>query len=89
MPNAKKLLDIKGVDLITAATYVGEVGDIRRFQDLRQNQKLAGFNLVENSSGGRIISLTVAILFLQQVGFTEKIHKLFHFRHWIKMRIGL
>lgn len=51
VPNADKLLDIKGVGLITAATFVGEVGDIRRFQDPRQIQKLAGFNLVENSSG--------------------------------------
>lgn len=51
VPNAEQLLDIKGVGLITAATFVGEVGDIRRFQDPRQIQKLAGFNLVENSSG--------------------------------------
>jgi len=51
VPNAEKMLDIKGVGLITAATFVGEVGDIRRFQDPRQIQKLAGFNLVENSSG--------------------------------------
>jgi len=51
VPNAEKLLDIKRVGLITAATFVGEVGDIRRFQDPRQIQKLAGFNLVENSSG--------------------------------------
>lgn len=45
VPNAEKLLDIKGVGLVTAATFVGEVGDIRRFQDPRQIQKLAGFNL--------------------------------------------
>ncbi len=51
IPNADKLLDIKGVGLITAATFVGEVGDISRFQDPRQIQKLAGLNLVENSSG--------------------------------------
>lgn len=51
VPNAEKLLDIKGVGLITAATFVGEVGDISRFQDPRQIQKLAGLNLVENSSG--------------------------------------
>jgi len=51
VPNAEKLLDIKGVGLITAATFVGEVGNISRFQDPRQIQKLAGFNLVENSSG--------------------------------------
>jgi len=51
VPNADKLLDIKGVGLITAATFVGEVGDISRFQDPRQIQKFAGLNLVENSSG--------------------------------------
>jgi transposase len=51
VPNASKLLDIKGVGLSTAATFVGEVGDISRFQDPRQIQKLAGFNLVANSSG--------------------------------------
>lgn len=51
VPNAEKLLAIKGIGLITAATFVGEVGDIRRFRDPRQIQKLAGFNLVENSSG--------------------------------------
>ncbi len=51
VPNASKLLDIKGVGLSTAATFVGEVGDISRFQDPRQIQKLAGYNLVANSSG--------------------------------------
>jgi transposase len=51
VPNANKLLDIKGVGLTTAATFVGEVGDIIRFQDPRQIQKLAGYNLVANSSG--------------------------------------
>ncbi len=51
VPNAEKILEIKGVGLVTAATFVGEVGDIRRFQDPRQIQKLAGLNLVENSSG--------------------------------------
>jgi transposase len=51
VPNAAKLLGIKGVGLITAATFVGEIGDIHRFKDPRQIQKLAGCNLVENSSG--------------------------------------
>lgn len=51
VPNAEKLLQIKGVGLITAATFVGEAGDISRFNDPRQIQKLAGLNLVENSSG--------------------------------------
>lgn len=51
VPNAAKLLSIKGVGLITATTFVGETGDIYRFEHPRQIQKLAGFNLVENSSG--------------------------------------
>lgn len=51
IPNAEKLMAIKGVGLITVATFVGEVGNINRFQDPRQIQKLAGLNLVENSSG--------------------------------------
>ncbi len=51
VPNADKLLKIKGVGMVTAATFVGETGDIHRFADPRQIQKLAGFNLVENSSG--------------------------------------
>gem|GEM_PF-4010831 len=42
---------IKGVGLVTAATFVGETGDIRRFEHPSQIQKLAGCNLVENSSG--------------------------------------
>jgi transposase len=51
VPNAGKLLDIKGVGVLTAAVFVGEVGDISRFADPRQIQKLAGLSLVENSSG--------------------------------------
>ena len=51
VPNAAKLLSIKGVGLITATTFVGETGDIHRFEHPRQIQKLAGFNLVDNSSG--------------------------------------
>jgi len=51
VPNAIKLLGIKGVGLVTATTFVSETGDIHRFEHPRQIQKLAGCNLVENSSG--------------------------------------
>ncbi|KJS73333.1 MAG: transposase [Desulfotomaculum sp. BICA1-6] len=51
VPNAVKLLSIKGIGLVTATTFVGETGDIHRFEHPRQIQKLAGCNLVENSSG--------------------------------------
>ena len=51
VPNAAKLLGIKGVGLVTVTTFVGETGNIHRFEHPRQIQKLAGCNLVENSSG--------------------------------------
>jgi transposase len=47
----KEMLSIKGVGLITAAGFIAEVGDIKRFTHPSQIQKLAGLNLIENSSG--------------------------------------
>jgi transposase len=51
VPSAGKLLEIKGVGMVTAAVIVSEIGDIRRFQDPRQILKMAGLSLKENSSG--------------------------------------
>jgi len=51
VPNADKLLDIKGIGNVLAAYIVSELGDIHRFQDPRQIQKMAGLALRENSSG--------------------------------------
>ncbi len=50
-PNASKLAEIKGIGMVTAAIIVSEIGDIRRFHDPRQIQKMAGLSLRENSSG--------------------------------------
>ena len=50
---AKSLLSIKGVGIVTAASFLGETGDLSRFESWRQVRKLAGFNLIENSSGER------------------------------------
>ena len=50
---ADNLLSIKGVGIVTAAGFLGEVGDLSRYEDWRQIRKLAGFNLTENSSGLR------------------------------------
>ena len=47
----EKLLAIKGVGLVTIAGFLSEVGDIGRFDSPKQIQKLAGLELVENSSG--------------------------------------
>lgn len=51
VPNAGKLLEIKGVGMVTAAVIMSEIGDIGRFQDPRQILKMAGLSLRENSSG--------------------------------------
>ena len=51
VPGASEMLGIKGIGVITAATFIAEVGDITRYEHPKQIQKLAGYNLVENSSG--------------------------------------
>jgi transposase len=51
VPGVKEMLTIKGVGILTAAGFMAEVGDIKRFSHPSQIQKLAGLNLVENSSG--------------------------------------
>lgn len=51
VPNVEKLLKIKGVGILTVASFLGEVGDIRRFESPKQIQKLAGLAITENSSG--------------------------------------
>ena len=51
IPNAEKLLNIKGVGVLTVASFLGEVGDIRRFESPKQIQKLAGLAITTNESG--------------------------------------
>lgn len=48
------LLSIPGVGVITVAGFLGEVGDMSRYEDWRQIRKLAGLNLADNSSGDHI-----------------------------------
>mgnify|MGYP002510656685 CR=1 FL=1 len=45
VPNVEKLLAIKGVGLSTVTGFVAEVGDIGRFSDPKQIQKLIFFML--------------------------------------------
>jgi transposase len=47
----ESLLSIKGIGIVTAASFLGEVGDPLRFKDARQIANYAGYNLIENSSG--------------------------------------
>ena len=51
IPESGQMLAIKGIGIITAAGFLAEVGDVRRFESPRQIQKLAGLSLRENSSG--------------------------------------
>ena len=45
------LLSIKGIGIVTLAACLGELGDPTRFEDSRQMSRMAGYNLVEDSSG--------------------------------------
>jgi transposase len=51
VPGVKEMVSIKGVGIMTAAGFIAEVGDIKRFTHPSQIQKLAGLNLIESSSG--------------------------------------
>ena len=51
IPYIDKLLAIKGIGLVTVSGFVAEVGDISRFDNPKQLQKLAGYAIVANDSG--------------------------------------
>lgn len=51
IPEASKLLEIKGIGKKTVSGFLAEVGDVRRFTDPKQLQKYAGLAIVDNSSG--------------------------------------
>ena len=48
---AEFLLSIKGIGVVTLAACLGELGDPTRFESPRQMSRMAGYNLVEDSSG--------------------------------------
>lgn len=47
----EQILSIKGIGIVSGASFLGEVGDPMRFSNPRQIVKFAGYNLVEDSSG--------------------------------------
>ena len=47
----EKLMEIKGIGIKTISGFIAEVGDISRFSNPKELQKLAGLALVENRSG--------------------------------------
>ena len=48
---ADKILGIKGIGVVSASMFFGEVGDPLRFDSDRQISRYAGYNLTEDSSG--------------------------------------
>ena len=50
VPYAEKLLEITGIGLKTVVGFVSEVGDISRFKDASEIQKLAGYSIVKDES---------------------------------------
>ena len=51
IPYIDKLMTIKGIGLVTVSGFIAEVGDIGRFDNPKQLQKLAGYAIVANDSG--------------------------------------
>lgn len=51
IPYIDNLLEIKGIGMITVSGFIAEVGDIGRFDNPKQLQKLAGYAIVANESG--------------------------------------
>lgn len=48
---AELMLGIDGIGVVSAASFLGEIGDPLRFDNPQQISRMAGYNLVENSSG--------------------------------------
>ena len=51
IPYTDNLLAIKGIGMVTVSGFIAEVGDIGRFDNPKQLQKLAGYAIVANDSG--------------------------------------
>lgn len=51
IPNAENLLEIRGIGENILSGIMAELGDISRFDDTNEIQKLSGLNLVASSSG--------------------------------------
>lgn len=53
LPEAQTLLSVPGVAPVTAAVFLGSLGDPQAYYSSRQVLKLAGLSLIEHSSGTR------------------------------------
>jgi transposase len=53
VPYGKRLLTVPGLGVVSVATLVGELGDLRDYRAARQVIKMVGLDLVEDSSGAK------------------------------------
>jgi transposase len=51
IPGVSDMLSIPSIGAVTIAGFLAEVGDLRKYQHPQQIVRLAGFHLMENSSG--------------------------------------
>lgn len=51
IPYIDKLMEIKGIGINTVSCFIAEVGNIRRFDNPKQLQKLTGYAIVADDSG--------------------------------------
>jgi hypothetical protein len=51
IPHAENILEISGIGETILSGIIAEMGDISRFDDVKEIQKLSGLGLVANSSG--------------------------------------
>ena len=56
----ESIISIKGIGIVSAAMFIGEVGDINRFNSYEQIRRYAGLNLIENSSGNHKGKTTIS-----------------------------
>lgn len=54
------VLSIPGIGIVTAAGFFGEIGDPLRFNHPRQISRMAGYNLVEDSSGKNVSGTSIS-----------------------------
>jgi transposase len=60
LPEAQAVLSIPGVAPVSAAIFLGSIGDPRAYQSSRQVLALAGLTLVEDSSGTRVGAVRIS-----------------------------
>lgn len=89
------LLSIKGAGVVSLSSLLGEIGDPARFDDPKQIHRLAGFNLVENSSGknksGTVISKRGrsrlrALLYLMALGMIKNNNEMRQLYQYLRKR---